>query len=214
MLRETRILLLRHAETAAPDCFHGAESDVELGEAGRLQAAAVADQLALFQPTALYCSGMVRAQQTAAPIAAACRLVPQVIAALHERKMGPLSGQPRTEGWSTYQKAMAAWMAGDLDFTHEGGESFAAMAHRTLPVFQSLAERHRGETIVVVAHGVVIRVVLCSLIQGRSHGDFENIPIEFVGVNDLFWDGRLWGTRTLLPFDRSLTHEAENLPSP
>lgn len=201
-MRETRILLLRHAETAAPDRFHGAESDVELGDAGRLQAASVAKQLALFQPGALYCSGMIRAQQTAAPIAAACRLAPQVIDALHERKMGPLSGQPRAEGWSTYQNAMAAWMAGDLDFTHNGGESFAAIAQRTVPVFRSLAERHRGETIVVVAHGVVIRVVLCSLIQGRSPSDFENIPIEFVGVNDLFCDGQRWGARAFRPLDR------------
>ena len=29
---ETRILLLRHAETSAPDLFHGAESDIGLGE--------------------------------------------------------------------------------------------------------------------------------------------------------------------------------------
>src|SRR5437016_3429128 len=34
----TRVLLLRHAETADPTIFHGAESDVGLSERGRRQA--------------------------------------------------------------------------------------------------------------------------------------------------------------------------------
>ena len=34
----TRILLARHAETAAPDRFHGAESDIGLSAAGARQA--------------------------------------------------------------------------------------------------------------------------------------------------------------------------------
>ena len=42
----TRVLLLRHAETAAPDRFHGAESDVDLGDRGSRQAEAVAPGLA------------------------------------------------------------------------------------------------------------------------------------------------------------------------
>jgi probable phosphoglycerate mutase len=188
-LRETRVLLLRHAETASPDRFHGAESDVGLGDTGRIQAATVAQRLAALHPDAIYCSGMIRARETAEPIGRACGLVPQVIEALHERRMGPLSGQPRDEGWSTYQEAMTRWMAGHLNYSHEGGESFAAMASRTVPAFQAVADRHRGQTIVVVAHGVVIRVLLCTLGEGRGPADFANIPIEFVAVNDLRWDG-------------------------
>ncbi len=34
----TRMLLARHAETAAPDRFHGAESDIGLSEFGVRQA--------------------------------------------------------------------------------------------------------------------------------------------------------------------------------
>jgi probable phosphoglycerate mutase len=68
---QTRVLLLRHAETAAPDRFHGAESDLPLGDRGREQAAAVAPGLALLRPVALYCSPMLRARQTAQPIGVA-----------------------------------------------------------------------------------------------------------------------------------------------
>ena len=69
----TRVLLLRHAETAAPDRFHGAESDIGLGERGRGQAeAGGARRWRNVTPTALYSSPMLRARQTAEPIGMEC----------------------------------------------------------------------------------------------------------------------------------------------
>jgi broad specificity phosphatase PhoE len=190
--KETRVLLLRHAETSDPDRFHGAESDVGLGENGRIQALAVAKQLAELEPAAVYSSGMRRARETAEAIAVAAAKPLQIIGLLHERIMGPLSGAPRLEGWPTYQEAKARWMSGEITFTHQGGESYRAIRERVVPIFQQLAERHRGETIVVVAHGVVIRVLLTSLVEGLEPKHFDAIPIEFVGVNDLRWDGVRW----------------------
>ena len=38
----TRVYLLRHAETAQPDVFHGYESNVDLGPRGVRQAEALA----------------------------------------------------------------------------------------------------------------------------------------------------------------------------
>jgi 2,3-bisphosphoglycerate-dependent phosphoglycerate mutase len=191
-LRETRVLLLRHAETSAPDRFHGAESDVGLGPAGLAQAEEVARELARLRPAALYSSAMRRARETAEPIGRACGLVPGVVEALHERRMGPLSGCLREEGWEEYARAMSHWMAGTLDYSHEGGESYADMRDRAIPAFLALAERHRGETIAVVAHGVVIRVLLSSLVEGRGPEHFDRIGIEHVAVNDLRWDGEHW----------------------
>lgn len=192
ILKTTRVLLLRHAETSAPDLFHGAESDVGLGEAGRVQALSVAGILAGQRPDALYCSAMRRARETAEAIARQCHLVPQVIEDLHERRMGPLSGQTREAGWAVYQEAKTRWTAGDLDHTHEGGESYAEILRRVVPIFETLAARHPGQTVVVVAHGVVIRVVLSSLVDGYGPADFGRIPIDHVGVNDLRWNGTSW----------------------
>ena len=88
-------------------------------------------------------------------------------------------------------------MAGDLESTHEGGESFADIRRRVLPFFQELPARHPGKTIVVVAHGVVIRVVLLSLIENLAAGDFDRIAIDFASINDLGWDGQRWQAHTL-----------------
>jgi broad specificity phosphatase PhoE len=190
-LNPCRILLLRHAETSAPDRFHGAESDVGLGDRGRRQVEAVAAALAAESPHAVISSAMRRALDTAAPIARACGLAVRVEPRLHERKMGPLSGLSRDEGLAFYAEAKRRWRAGELDYTHPGGESFAAIRDRAVPVFRSLALEHLGQTVVVIAHGVVIRVLLTTLLADVTPADFDCFAIDNTGVNDLrFRDGR------------------------
>ncbi len=193
----TRILLLRHAETAAPDRFHGAESDVGLGERGREQAEAAAPAIAALRPDALYSSPMLRARQTAGPIALACGRDVGIVPELHERRMGPLSGVLLEDGREAYARAMALWKRGDLDAAHEGGESYAEMRDRVVPAFVALAEAHPGRTVVVVAHGIVIRVLLTSLLEGRGPADFDGFGIDFVKVNDLRFDGEAWRATAL-----------------
>jgi broad specificity phosphatase PhoE len=196
-LKETRVLLLRHAETAAPDFFHGAESDVGLGARGFRQAEAVAAALAPLGPDLLVCSAMLRARQTADAIARACRLEITTEPDLHERKMGPLSGVSREQGLAAYDEARTRWMAGRLDYTHEGGESFDQIRRRVVPVFERIARGAAGKTAVVVAHGVVIRVLLISLLDEFGPHDFGRIAIDNAALNDLRWNGRAWTAAAL-----------------
>lgn len=191
-LNESRILLLRHAETSAPDRFHGSESDIGLGERGFRQAEAVAPLLAAETPAALYCSAMLRARQTAEVIARVCKLAPEIEPLLHERKMGPVSGLSRDEGLAVYNEAKTRWMAGELDYTHEGGESYAEIRQRVVPIFQRLAERSVGKTAVVVAHGVVIRVILTTVLADFGPEHFDRLAIDNTAVNDLRWSGGSW----------------------
>ena len=185
---------MRHAETAAPEFFHGAESDIGLSTWGDSQSVQVAQFLRDHAPAtrAVYSSGMRRAIATASPIADAFGLAPQVVSSLHERKIGPLSGLPREQGWETYIEAKQQWILGNLEATHEGGESFAEIRQRVLPAFEEISARHQGETIVVVVHGVVIRVLLCSLLADYGPADFDRIAIDFASINDLRFDGQAW----------------------
>jgi broad specificity phosphatase PhoE len=196
-LQETRLLLIRHAETSAPDVFHGAESDIGLSELGQFQARLLGERLRPEGAEALYCSALRRAVDTASPIAATCGLNPQVIPSLHERKIGPLSGLSREEGWEVYAATKRRWQAGDLNYTHEGGESFADIGRRVLPVIEELRDRHAERTFLVVAHGIVIRVLLLSLLDEFSPADFGKIAIDFASINDLRWDGHCWGAAAL-----------------
>lgn len=194
---DARILLARHAETSAPDRFHGAESDIGLSDRGREQASQLGRWLAGASPSSLYCSAMRRAVDTASAIGDACGLEPVVIPTLHERRIGPLSGVSREEGWATYAETKSRWIAGDLEAAHPGGESFSDIRRRVVPILEDLAARHRGQTIVVVAHGVVIRVLLTTLVADFSPADFDRIAIDFASVNDLHFDGRTWTAQSL-----------------
>jgi 2,3-bisphosphoglycerate-dependent phosphoglycerate mutase len=196
-LQGTRVLLARHAETSAPDYFHGAESDIGLSEHGGQQAERLAEYLFPLGAAAIYSSAMRRAVETAWPIARRCKLEPVAIAALHERKIGPLSGCSREQGWAVYAASKSEWIRGDLDHTHEGGESYNDVRRRVIPVFQELAARHAGQTIIVVAHGMVIRVALTSLLAGSSPGEFDRFAIDFASVNELRFDGAIWTAQTL-----------------
>ena len=157
-----------------------------------VQAEAVAQALAALAPNALYCSAMRRAVETATPIGRACGLVPQLVEALHERRVGPLSGKSREEGMDVYEEAKRRWMAGDLDHTHAGGESYADIRRRTVPSIQGPGRAAPGPTIVVVAHGIVIRVLLTTLLEGYGPEDFAAIAIPNVGINDVRYDGERW----------------------
>jgi probable phosphoglycerate mutase len=146
---------------------------------------------------ALYSSAMRRAVATAEPIALACNLVPIVRPELHERRLGPLSGVSREEGWSMYAQSKSRWIEGDLEYSHPGGESYADIRRRVMPVLESVITGHPGETMIIVAHGVVIRVILTSLLAGYQPGDFDRIAIDFASINDLWFDGAKWTAREL-----------------
>src|SRR5260370_36302231 len=91
----TRVWLLRHAESAVPNVFHGAESDVGLSDRGTRQVQALAKVLAGYGADGVISSGMRRALLTAGPIAEACAVPLRVEPELHERRVGvPRRGPP------------------------------------------------------------------------------------------------------------------------
>ncbi len=181
----SRLLLVRHGETSAPDLFHGAESDVGLGASGIAQAREAAARFAALRPAALYCSSMRRAIETARPIAAACGLDPVIVPESHERRMGPLSGSRRDLAWDDYRALNARWIARDLDYAPPGTESYAAVLARVAPALRSIADRQPGALAIVVTHGIVIRVAVTGLAAGMSPADFEGVAIDFLGGHEL-----------------------------
>jgi broad specificity phosphatase PhoE len=188
----TRVYLLRHAETAAPNVFHGAESDIGLSERGHRQAAAIAPVLAALSPDVIVSSAMRRARDTATPIAAACGLPLHQESQLHERRVGALSGCSFQHG-DVWPETLRRWMAGDTDFAPEGAESFDAIRRRVLPVWERLTTEWAGRSLAIVAHGVVCKVLLFSLVPGLSVADWQRIgPIQNVALHELFNNGDGW----------------------
>ncbi len=189
----TRILLIRHAETALPDVFHGYESDIDLGVRGYAQAEALALVIAARTPDALVCSGMRRARRTAEAISRATGLPLRIEPELHERKVGSLQGSPVAGESGVWPETLKRWMAGDTGYAPEGTESFDDMARRVLPVWDRLTAEYAGKTAAIVAHGIVIRVVLLSVLEGYNVADWPRLGrIHNVSVSEVAGGGRHW----------------------
>lgn len=184
-----RIFLLRHAESADPTVFHGAESDIGLSPRGERQAAAIARFFAGQGIDAVVSSAMRRAVLTARPIAEAAGVPHLLEPMFHERRVGVLGGKPFGEGgiWADTQRR---WSRGEADYAHDGAESWTALRDRIVPAWQRIVAAHPGKTIAVVAHGIVCKVVLLHFFP---HFTWETIgATRNVALNELHHGAAGW----------------------
>jgi 2,3-bisphosphoglycerate-dependent phosphoglycerate mutase len=195
----TIIWLARHAETARPTVVHGAESDIELGVHGHQQAEAAATWFRDREPTVVVSSAMRRAIDTARPIAALCSVAHEIEAAFHERMVGPFSQKSGEEVDAVWAETVRRWEAGEIAYAYPGMESFERIRDRVLPTFERIAERHVGGRIVIIAHGVVCKVLLLSVLSGTSSADWTRLGRALnLSVSELIPHGRRWQATQLL----------------
>jgi len=171
----TRVYLIRHAETARPGVFHGFESDIDLGARGYRQAAALGPVAAALKPDMLVSSNMLRARRTAEAISRACGLPVRIEPLLHERKVGDMQGTPIQGEFGVWPETLARWVAGDTGYAPPGMESFDQIRARVLPVWERITGESPGKTIAIVAHGIVIRVILLSVVEGYNAADWPRL---------------------------------------
>jgi len=157
------IYLARHGRTAYNHerRFQG-QLPVPLDDEGFAQAATLAEQaVATASFAELWCSPLLRARQTADVVAARLDLQPREDARLMETDAGDWTDRTFTDVQSEAPDEFARFLALDPTFAFPGGESFADQARR---VNEALEEISRGPTpVLVVCHGVVIRLALARL---------------------------------------------------
>jgi 2,3-bisphosphoglycerate-dependent phosphoglycerate mutase len=188
-----RVLLIRHAESAAPHIFNGAESDIGLSERGLKQALTLAPIIAEFTPNRLVSSGMRRALETAKPIAKACSLPLLIEPDLHERRVGALSGTPFGAKDGVWPDTLARWINGETAYAPDGSESYEAIQQRVLPIWNRLTNGPDQETLVIVAHGVVCKILLLSVVSELDPSHWTRIgPIMNAGITELHWKNNDW----------------------
>lgn len=180
----TRVWLLRHAETATPMVFHGAESDELLSDHGRRQAAAAAEWFKTIEPDIVVSSRMRRAVSTAAPIAAAGKIPHLIEEQLHERRVGALCGTSFSLREGPWVETLSHWTSANTSYTTSGAESYDDLVTRLVPAFERIIQSHANKRIVIVAHGIVCKVLLLTLLPGwgptRWHelGKVHNLSVS------------------------------------
>lgn len=163
-MKPTRLLLVRHGETAwnAEHRIQG-HLDVPLSAAGIWQANRLAARLAAeaaHDPIdAIVASDLSRAWLTAQPLAQRLGLAAIAEARLRERNFGMFEGHSLDEIAAQWPQEFAAWRGRDPAWSLPEGESGAEFIDRVLAALLDVAVVHAGRHVAVFVHGGVLDVV-------------------------------------------------------
>ena len=165
----TTFALVRHGQTDwnAERRLQGS-TDIPLNDVGRGQARAAVGILAPYEWDAIVSSPLSRAAETADLIAEGlglrvARRVPELI----ERSFGP------AEGMQAGAELEALRVPGGF----KGAESEDAAADRGIAALEALAEEFRGQRLLVVTHGTLLRVTLSRAI-GQTLTSVDNAALN------------------------------------
>jgi broad specificity phosphatase PhoE len=185
-----RLLLVRHGQThsnighALDTAFPGAE----LTDLGHRQAQRLAASLAGERIDLVAASTLLRAQQTAAPVAEARGLPVLSLEGLREIGAGDLEMHNDRDSIDTYRQVMVSWATGALDVQMPGGTN----GHEYLRRFDESIESIEGigqalsdgdsATAVVVSHGAAIRTWIAIRCEGVDVADTASRNLVNTGM--------------------------------
>jgi probable phosphomutase (TIGR03848 family) len=175
------IVLVRHGVTDQTGVrLYGQGPGVHLSARGREQAEALAERLRAVRPAAVYSSPLERCRETAGPIAAAAGVDVRTERGLLETDLGTWTG--KTFGQVRRARLWRRILAVPSTGRFPGGESLAEVQARTVRALESIAERHRRRTVVVVTHGDPIRLALAH-VAGMHLDHFQRLEVAPASIS-------------------------------
>jgi len=159
----TTLFLARHGQTVwhRENRFAGS-SDIALNAAGEVQACALADWAAAQTIEAVIASPLIRARDTAWPVAARLGLPLATDARLRESDFGAAEGLTMAELRARDPEVAEAFIADPAANPWPGGEAPEAVAVRALAALRDAAAG--GKPTLIVAHSTLLRLTLCKLL--------------------------------------------------
>src|ERR671932_2224101 len=141
----TRVLLIRHGKSEGnAEGRFGGHTATPLSARGRLQAEATARALSSENLTAIYSSDLLRAVETAMPLARLTGLDVEQTDAFRERSVGVMEGLTFEEAAARHPEQYAALIRRDFDHVLLGGESYRQRLDRAWRKLDEAIARHRG----------------------------------------------------------------------
>ncbi len=163
------LYLVRHGATknnlARPPVLQGRGVNLGLSVDGMQQARKAAEFFRDRPLTAAYSSNLLRSIETAQIIAAPHEIEVTQLEAITEVDVGHWEGRSWTEIAVTDAEAYRLFMDDPGVHGYLGGETMKQVEERVTPVLRELMARHLGQRIVVVAHNVVNRAFLATLLH-------------------------------------------------
>jgi broad specificity phosphatase PhoE len=198
--RSSRIVLLRHGQTAwnldaGEERFRG-RTDLPLDTKGFSQAQAIATRLRDEPISAIYASPLRRTRQTVDPLAAQCCLPVNCHEGLVDIDYGLFQGLSHAETKRVYAGLYATWRTAPSQVQFPGGERLADVQARLLALLNEVAERHSGETVILVGHQIVNKVLACTVLDLNLDHIWQ-IRQDTAGINVFQEVDSTWQTLTL-----------------
>lgn len=183
----TDFIFIRHGETDwnRQQRFQG-QIDVPLNDLGQAQARRLGARMADEPAEHLICSDLQRAQQTAAPLAAAWQAAPVLLPGLREQCFGVLEGLDVPTIKARHPELWLQWLEHRADFALPGGENLRQFHARVMDAVKHLAEQHPGRRLAVVTHGGVLDM-LWRTANGLPLSGLRTCDIPNTGLNHLRW---------------------------
>ncbi len=194
----THLILVRHGQTAwnQQGRFRGREN-VPLDEVGLAQAQAISQYIAAhWTPTAVYCSPLRRARQTAEAIAEPFMLHERAHPGFLDVDIGAWQGLTEAEVEERWAQALHAWYTTPASAPLPGGESLDMAQIRAIGALREVVNRHPNETVIVVGHTAVNRLMLLAIFD-ISLDHFWHLEQDLCALNVLKYDGRHFTLRQM-----------------
>ena len=168
----TRVWLIRHGEPAGDlnRCY--GSLDVDLSAKGREQMAGVAAFLRDEPIAAIYSSPLSRAVDSAKFLADSSRSI-HLCAGLREIDFGEFEGLTYDEIAARYPDLYRQWMETPTEVRFPNGETFSEMRVRVIRAFEAIQRERAGQTVAIVSHGGVNRILMARALQIPDHSIFE-----------------------------------------
>lgn len=164
----TWLFLLRHGATRLnlekPYRLQGSEVDESLAPLGIEQAAAAAQLLQAVPLRAVYSSPLKRAMETAHVVSKPHALNVVALPDLREGSVGRWENRTWDDIKATEPEAYQRFIDNPGEHGYAGGENFTQVLKRVRPVLHELLQKHQGQSIAVVGHQIVNRVLSADLL--------------------------------------------------
>lgn len=179
------LLFVRHGESEgnARRIMQG-WLDLPLSDVGHRQAGAVARRLARAGATRLYASPLRRAWQTAERIGEATGLPLEPVAGFREYGYGAVEGLTWDDAVARFGLTTGDWGSGKVP----GEEGSSAFHARVTAAFEEVAERHRDDVAIVVAHGGTIARLVVHVLGAPIVAYLPFATPRNVSITAFAWD--------------------------
>lgn len=161
-----KVVFIRHGQTEwnVSGRYQG-QSDVALSQEGIRQAEKLAGRFPVAAVDAVYSSDLERARVTAEKVAEKFGLPVQAEPAFRELSFGDWEGLTYEQIVDTWADAMENFFRHPDILQIPRGESFSEVHQRAMKRLRELLGQHEGQTIVIVAHGAVLRTMLADALH-------------------------------------------------